>query len=329
MNGYDPTRRLDLEIARLIGEPINTQLPVPVAISEIADTFTAEPGEHAWRIKNLDNTADIVLDVDANGVITPVKRTPLTDVELTFKGLNSKMDYVLVEDVLNKVDTNALARRKEAISRGMDKTELKIILDALLTPTNDVFPFNEVGGYSVTVASGDDLYDIFFKAKHGIEDYGDNYHALVGSTVKEKIDTYDKDNATTFNYNLTLMDRLAKVGISARKIFGKVSRLSNETETDLLDKKKMVLVARDSTISEGKPIQFVRRKINPAIAQLMGADVDSAQRAIMVGQVPVIVEVSGIKENVLGYSVYGYESVVIAVKNPKAIAIADLTTILT
>jgi hypothetical protein len=61
----------------------------------------------------------------------------------------------------------------------------------------------------------------------------------------------------------------------------------------------------------------------------MGADVDSAQRAIMVGQVPVIVEVSGIKENVLGYSVYGYESVVIAVKNPKAIAIADLTTILT
>jgi hypothetical protein len=329
MDGYDPTRRLDLEIARLLGEPINTQLPVPVAISEIADTFTAEPGEHIWRIKNLDNTPDIILDVDPNGVITPVKRTPLTDVELTFKGLNSKMDYVLVEDVLNKVDTNALARRKEAISRGMDKTELKTIIDALLTPTNEVFPHNEVGGYVVTVESGDDLYDVFFKAKHGVEDYGDNYHALVGGTVKEKIDTYDKDNVTTFNYNITLMDRLAKVGISLRKIFGKVSRNASETETDLLDKKKLILVARDSTIAEGKPIQFVRRKINPAIAQLMGADVDSAQRAIMVGQVPVIVEVSGTKENVLGYSVYGYESVVIAVKNPRAIATADVTGILT
>lgn len=328
MDGYDPTRRLDLEIARLLGEPINTQLPVPVPISEIADTFTAEAGEHVWRIKNLDNTADVILNVNANGVITPVKRTPLTDVELTFSGLNSKMDYVLVEDVLNKVDTNALARRKEAISRGMDKSELKIILDALLTPTNEVFPYNEVGGYVVNVASGEDIYDVFFKAKHGIEDYGDNYHALVGSTVKEKIDTYDKDNATSFNYNITLLDRLAKVGISIRKIFGKVSRVAGETETDLLDKKKMIIVARDSTISEGKPIQFVRRKINPAIAQLMGADVDKAQRAIMVGQAPVIVEVSGSKENVLGYSVYGYESIVIAVKNPKAIATADLSGIL-
>lgn len=329
MDTDNPSRRLDLEIAKLLGEPINTQLPVPVPISEIADTFTAEAGEHVWRIKNLDNTADVVLNVNANGVITPVKRTPLTDVELTFSGLNSKMDYVLVEDVLNKVDTNALARRKEAISRGMDKTELKIILDALLTPTNEVFPHNEVGGFIVTIDSGDDIYDVFFKAKHGVEDYGDNYHALVGSTVKERIDTYDKDNATSFNYNVTLRDRLAKVGITIRKIFGSVSRNVGETETTLLDKKKMILVARDSTISEGKPIQFVRRKINPSIAKLMGADVDTAQRAVMVGQVPVIVEVSGTKENVLGYSVYGYESVVIAVKNPKAIATADLTGILT
>jgi len=329
MDGDNPSRRLDLEIAKLLGEPINTQLPVPVPISEIADTFTAEAGEHVWRIKNLDNTADVVLNVNANGVITPVKRTPLTDVELTFGGLNSKLDYVLVEDVLNKIDTNALARRKEAISRGMDKTELKIILDALLTPTNEVFPHNEVGGFIVTIDSGDDIYDVFFKAKHGVEDYGDNYHALVGSTVKERIDTYDKDNATSFNYNVTLRDRLAKVGITVRKIFGNVSRDVGETQTNLLDKKKMILVARDSTIAEGKPIQFVRRKINPSIAKLMGADVDTAQRAVMVGQVPVIVEVSGTKENVLGYSVYGYESVVIAVKNPKAIATADLTGILT
>lgn len=328
MENYDPTRRLDLEIARLLGEPINTQLPVPVAISEIADTFTAEAGEHVWRIKNLDETADVVLAVDANGIITPVKRTPLTDVELTFTGLNSKLDYVLVEDVLNKVDTNALARRKEAISRGMDKRELKIILDALLTPTNSVFPHNEVGGYSVSVVSGDDIYDVFFKAKHGVEDYGDDFHALVGTTVKEKIDTYDKDNATSFNYNVTLMDRLAKVGIGVRKIFGKVSTATDETEASLLDSKKMVLVARNSTIAEGKPIQFVRRKINPAIAKLMGADVDMAQRAVIVSQTPVPINTSGTTDLVLGYAVYGYESVVIAVKNPKAIATADLTSIL-
>lgn len=324
----DYSRRMDLEIAKLIGEPINTQLPVAVPISEIADVFTAEAGEHVWRLKNLDETADVVLDVDSDGVITPVKRTPLQDVELSFSGLNSKMEYVLVEDVLNKVDTNALARRKESITRGMDKKELKIILDALLTPTNAVFPYNEVGGYSVSVASGDDIYDVFMKAKHGIEDYGDSFHSLVGNTVKEKIDTYDKDNVTSFNYNINLMDRLGKVDISVRKIFGKVSTATNEAETALLDAKKMVLVAKNSTIAEGKPIQFVRRNIDPQIAQLMGAEVDASQRALMVGQVPVQVEVSGSQRNVLGYSIYGYESVVIAVKNPKAIATADLTSIL-
>ena len=319
---------LHLEIAKLLGEPINTQLPVPVALAEIADTDTAEPGEHAWRLKDLDEDVDVVLNVDANGVITPVKRTPLTDVELTFSGLNSKLEYVLVEDVLNKVDTNALARRKASITRGMDKRELKIILDAILSPSSSQFPSNEVGGFSTTVSSGDDIYDVFMAAKHGIEDYGDDYVALVGSTVKEKIDTYDKDNATSFNYNVTLSDRLAKVGIQVRKIFGKVSTATNESESALLNAKKMILVARNSTIANGKPIEFVRRKISPEIAKLMGADVDNAQRAIIVGMTPVHVEVSGSMQNVLGYSVYGYESVVMCVKNPKAIATADLSTII-
>jgi len=328
LNEFDPNRRYDLEIAKLINEPINTQLPCAVAITEIADVYTAEPGEHVWRIKNLDNTADIVLSVDANGILTPVKRTPLQDVELAFSGFNSKLEYVLLEDVLNKVDTDALSRRKESITRGMDKKEVKLILDAILTPTNAVFPHNKVGGYTVSIESGDDIYDVYFKAKHGVEDYGDNYSSLVGSTVKEKIDTYDKDNVTTFNYNIVLTDRLAKIGVSVRKVFGKVSVASNEAEVDLLDKKTMILVAKDSTITDGKPIQFVRRKISPAIAKWMGVNPDSAQRAIIVGNTPVVINTAGVTDQVLGFSVVGYESFVMCIKNPYAIATADLTSIL-
>ncbi len=319
---------LHLEIAKLIGSPINTQLPVAVELSAIADVFTVEPGEHAWRVKDLDETADVVLNIDSNGVITPVKRSPLTDVELTFTGLNSKLEYVLVDEVLNRIDTNALARRKESITRGMDKAEIKIILDALLTPTNATFPYNETTPYQVTVDSGDDIYDVVLKAKHGIEDYGDNYVALVGSTVKEKIDTYDKDNASSFNYNITLTARLRELGIDVMKVFGKVSRASNETETSLLDAKTMILVARNSRIAEGKPIKFVRRKISPQIAQQMGVDVDNAQRAVMVHPAPVQVEVSGSNQNVYGYAVHGYESIVMCVTNPKAIATADLGDII-
>jgi hypothetical protein len=41
-------RDITLEIASLIGQPINIQLPVPVELQAIADTFTANPGEKIW-----------------------------------------------------------------------------------------------------------------------------------------------------------------------------------------------------------------------------------------------------------------------------------------
>ena len=316
-------KEVSLEISKLIGEPVNPQLPVPVELAEIADTFTAEPGEHVWRYQNIDDTADVILDVDSAGLITPKKRTPLNDVELTFKGLNSKLEYVLVEDVLNKVDTNALARRKESISRGMDKREMKAILDALVTPSNVYFPHNKVTNNEVTVASGDDLYDVIMAMKHKVEDYGDEYVLLVGSAVKEAIDTFDKDNVASFNYNINLMSRLREVGINVLKIFGKVSAIDAETEVALLDANKLILVAKNSRVAEGKPIKFVRRRISSDIAQMMGADVDSAQRAVIVHPTPV--QDSG---NRLAFGVYGYESNIFCVTNPYAIVYADASVIL-
>ncbi len=316
-------REMSLEVAQLIGEPINTQLPVAVELSAIADTFTAEPGEHVWRYQNLDETADVVLVVDANGLITPKKRTPLNDIELTFQGVNSKLEYVLVEDVLNKVDTNALGRRKESISRAMDKREVKTILDAILTPSNTYFPHNEVDNNEVVPVSGDDLYDVIMAMKHKVEDYGDNYVLLVGSAVKEKIDLYSKDNATSFNYDVGLIAKLRELGMDVMKIFGKVSLVDAETEVALLDANKMILVAKNSRIAEGKPIKFVRRKISAEVARMMGASVDNTQRAVIVQPTPV--QDSG---NRLAFGVMGYESTIFVITNPKAISVADATLVL-
>jgi len=91
-----PDKNIVLEVSKLVGEPINKQLPVPVEISAIADVFTAEPGEKVWRYTAFDTSLDTVLAVDANGAITVVKRTPTGDAELTFDGLNSKLEYVTI-----------------------------------------------------------------------------------------------------------------------------------------------------------------------------------------------------------------------------------------
>lgn len=311
-----------MEVAQLIGQPINTQLPVAFELAAIADTFVAAPGEHVWRYSGMETTADVVLAVDGtNGAITQVKRSPLDDVELTFTGLNSKQEYVLVDSVLATPDLNILARRKESITRGMDKREVQLIIAAILANTSGYLPGVNCSEY--TVASGDDLYDAIIGMKHDVEDYGDQYVLLCGSRVKEEIDTYDKEQAATLNYNVTLTAKLRELGIEVVKVFGMVSSASNEAETAIMHTQKAILIAKNSRIAEGKPIKFVRRQLNPAIAQLMGCEVDKAQRGLWVGQTPV--NVAG--TNTLAFSVFGYESVIFCITNPKAICLCDLSSI--
>ena len=318
-------RRVDLEIAKLIGEPINYQLPVPVEIKAIANIETVEPGEKLWRYTNVDTDLDTILVVDTtDGKLIQVKRSPLGTTEISFQGLNSKKEYVLVDAVLASTDTNVLGRKKDAIVRGMDKRELKLILDGIEANTNT--PGN-ANTQSYTIVSGDDVYDAIMAIKHLVEDYGDGYVLLCGSAVKEAIDNYDKANASTFNYNVTLTAKLRELGIEVVKIFGKVESTDGGGEQALLNTNHMILIAKNSRVAMGKPIWFVRRKINAEIASMMGANVDDAQRAIMVGHVPEIVDFCGNSSNVLGFSVVGYESIIFAIPNPKMIVTCDATSV--
>lgn len=331
-----------LELSKLIGEPINPSLNNPVEITAMADVSTAEPGEKVWRYDAYDTDPDQILDVDTtNGAITLVKRTPMSDTQLTFKGLNSNLEWVLVDAVLSSPDVNVLGRKKARISSAMDKLELRCILNAILDGKTP----GMVGGthamedavQTPSLASGDDLYDIIIKMKHQVEDYGDNYLFLAGSTIKEKIDTFDKDYAGSFNYNVTLNAKLKELGIDIMKVYGTVKwtgglhnigsggYADDSSVTALLNATKAILIARNSRITDGKPIKFVRRKINADIAKLMGAEVDKAQRALIVNPTPI----NNAGTNTLGYGVYGYESIVWAITNAYAISkTGDLTAYL-
>lgn len=306
-----------MNVAKVIGEPINPNLPVPVEISAIANIDIANPGEKVYRFDDIDTRVDTILAVNTStGAITQVKVSPLGDTEVAFSHLNSEMLYVLISDVLDSIDTDVLGRKKGRISHGMDKKELKSILDACIA-RSALGESNIV--QQVVPETGDDVYDLIIKMKHLLEDYGDNYVLLEGSTIKEKIDTYDKDKASSFNYNVTLKQQLAQWGIKELKIFGTLeATTSGGSGAVLLDKNKMILIAINSRIASGKPITFVRRRIPPEIAQLMGADVDNAQRALWIGDTPV--NVTG--TDTLGFSVLGYESVVMAITNPYAIVVS-------
>jgi hypothetical protein len=222
---------------------------------------------------------------------------------LTFSGLQSKLEYVLIDEILPAADQNALARKKVAITRAMDKQELKRILDAVLL----------VASQEVTLDSGEDLYDGIVKMVHKVEDYADNYVLLCGSTIKEKIDVYDKVNADNFNYRVGLTEMLAKFGITVIKVIGSVNG------GKVLANGKCILVGRNSSLAQGKPITFVRRLMSPEIAKLMNSE--SAERAISVAQAPTVINADG--KNTLGYAVFGYESIIETITNYRALSWSD------
>jgi hypothetical protein len=317
-------KNIYLEIAKLLGQPINYQLPVPVELSAIADTDTVEPGEKVWVYDDVDTDVDTILAVNTStGKIEVKKRDPLGETELSFTSLNSQLEYVLVDAVLQSPDTQVLARKKEAITRGMDKRELKLILDAIETISGgsvEIPASESIQSYDAT--SNEDLYDVIVAMKQLVEDYGDGYVLLCSSQVKSKLDTYDKDNASSFNYRIGIDETLRRLGIEVVKVFGKVELTVGGGEKSLITDNYMMLIAKNSRVTAGKPIKFVRRKINADIAKLMGADVDNAQRATFTNPTPVNVPGTG---NVLAYGVYGYESVVFAITNPKAIVVSDAT----
>lgn len=297
--------RNDMVIAQVMGQPIDPNLKVPVALSEIANIETAQPGEMVRIFNNSaeDTNVDDIYAVDANGGLTLHKVSPVTPATLAFDGLSSKLEYVLLDEILPAPDQMALGRKKAAISRAMDKQEVKRIVDGCLG-----LVYQEVDA-----ASGEDLYDVIVKMVHTVEDYADNYVLLVGSTIKEKIDTYDKEKVTSFNYRIGLKEYLANAGITVIKMTGKVNGAA------ILAATKAILVGRDSSLAQGRPITFVRRMISPEVAAQMG--VESGERLISVAQAPTIINAAG--KNTLGYGCFGYESIIETIVNYRAICWSD------
>ena len=298
--------RPDVLIAKVIGQPIDSSLPTPVLVSMIADVETAEPGEDVYVFTAYDDNVDVIYTAGDAGELTSLKVSPQGATLLTFVGLQTDLKYVTVNEILDSKDQSTLARKKSAITRTMDKEEVVRMLTAI----------QNVATQEVALVSGEDIYDGILKMVHKIEDFGDNYVLICGSTVSEKIDTYDKDNVSNFQYRIGLKETMTQLGITKIKVpaYAKV-QLDSGAYAPVVAAHSAIMVAIDSQLKVGKPILFVRRKINPEIAAGMGINPDEAFRLISVAQTPTIINNS---KNILGYGCFGYENLIEAIVNYKA-----------
>ena len=300
----------NLEIAKTIGQPIDAALPVPFEISAICDIETAEFGEDVHYFAAYDTNVDIVYTASDSGEITSNKKGVTAATALTFVGLQSDLAYVTINELNDSKDQSGLARKKAAITRSMDKYEVKRLLDVLLAITQQ----------EVELATADDIYSGIMKMAHKVIDYGDNFVLLAGSTVWEAINSYDRDNVGTFNYRLGIREMLKDFGIELIKVTGSVAIDTTSSDALVLSATKAILVARDSKLVKGKPCLFVRRRISPEVATQLGIPADQAERLITtIGGLQVINN----HKNILGFGVVGYECNIQAVTNYLAIAWCD------
>lgn len=300
-----------VEIAKVIGQPLDSNIPVPVELTEICDLETAEFGEDIYYFSAYDDNTDTVYTSADSGEITSNKKTVSGATALTFVGRQSDLAYVTINELQDSKDQSALGRKKLAITRSMDKDDVKRVLDLILA----------VASQEVEATTGEDLYDAILKMIHKVVDFGDNFILLVGSTVWEAINSYDKDNVSTFHYKISIKEMLTDNGIKLVKVTGSTITLDSGSALPVLAATKGIMVARNSKLNVGgKPCLFVRRRINPEVAALLGIEPDKAQRLITtIGGLQVINN----SKNILGYGVVGYEAVIQAITNYKAIAWCD------
>jgi hypothetical protein len=296
---------------QLINEPIDPNLRCPVELVDIVNYRESEPGEtiEYFASSAQDRAADDIYAADANGAITYHKVALKAVTALTFVGLQSKLETVLIDEILNSKDQTALAQKKDSIIRAMDCEEVRRILNLVLA----------VASQEVEKASGEDLLDVIINMKQKVSNYATDYILLVASDVMDEIEEYDKANVTTFNYKMSIMEEIAKLGIKkVVKVLGNSGYAAGDTP--VIANGKAILVGRNSGIAKGRPITFLRRKFSKEIAELCGAQ-EGAVRLIDVAKTPTPINAGG--TNTLGYGVFGYESIIQVLTNFRAVSWSD------
>jgi hypothetical protein len=296
---------------QLINTPIDPNLHVPLAIEEIVNYREADPGETVeyFASSAQDRASDDIYVADANGTITFHKVALKSTTALTFVGLQSNLETVLIDEIMNSKDQTAIAQKKDAIIRAMDNEEVRLCLNLVLAASTQ----------EVNKDTGEDLLDVIIKMKQKISKYSTDYILLVASDVMDKIESYDKDNVTTFNYKMSILEEIAKLGITKIvKVVGDSGLAGGSTP--VLADGKAILVGRNSQLAKGRPIFFTRRKFSKDIAELCGAT-EGAVRLVKFLESPYPINAGN--ANTLGYSVYGYEQKIQCLTNFRAVSWTD------
>lgn len=291
-----------LEIARILGQPVDPKKPYPELVELICDTDTAEPNEYVYYFDVLAET-DTIYTITSTGAVTTTNVAPDTPASLTFADFASDEYYVKLTDLASAKE-RTLARKVQTINRSLNALESQ----KLIATIDAAVP----SGNKFTLASGATrfTYERLVTMIDAVTDYADSYVLLAGTTVDKDIKLWDwNDNKYT-----SLASALKDLNVTIIRQFGSVT--IDGTPTTILDATYAYLIGLNTNI--GKPCIFVRKKLSDI--DLLGGAIkengEKPERLIFVSPNPVQVSTT----RYLAVGITGFEEVALAVVNIYALA---------
>ena len=291
-----------LEIARIIGEPVDPRKPYPDIVNAICDIDSASPDEYTYYFDVLSET-DTIYTTVASGV-TQTNVSPDTPALLTFVDLASPEYYVKITDLASAKE-KTLARKTKTINRALNAYETYKVIDLMNSAA-----VTEGNVEALTSGATHFTYENLVDMMDNIIDYGSSYSLVAGTLIDKDIKLWNwKDN----KYQ-SLSTAFKDLGVDVTRINQTVT--IDSVSTSALASTNAFLVAKDN--ENGKPLLFVRKELNDI--DFLGGTItsvgDRPQRLVFVSPNPVTVTGSA---RYLAIGITGYEQIAAAVTNVKGI----------
>lgn len=306
-----------LEVARIIGQPLDPRKPYPQIVEECCETDTAEPEDYIYYFDVLVETEKVYV-ITGTGAVTQEYVTLDTPVQLQFVDVASPEYYIKLTDFASRKE-DVIARKKRTINWALNSYEswrIIQLLDAAATTS----------GHTNTLESGFTRFNYpeLISMLEDVQDYGDDYLLLVGARIDKDMLLWNWND----DKNQSVIEAWKELGIKKIKmsLAGSAQTFAYHTgvsgdvleTTNILATNTAYLLARDNAGGLGKPLLFVRKKLDSVktLGGVISEDGVAPERLVFVSPNPITVTSTA---RYLAVGLTGYEQIASAVVNPYAV----------
>ena len=280
------------QVASILNESYDPELPIAEMISAIMNTASAEPHESVYYFTPTLPVKKVYL-LTSNCNVTQEAVTPASKNTLAFTSIVTPSYWICLDDLLNG-DMNILDLYAETIQEALNREEIYAVLalvDAAAIARGNVFGLD----------SGKLKFDYpkLVEMRKAIRKYGRKLVLITGPNVTEDVELmqYDANKFSPVNIK-DVVDMWIPVEDLQVTIGG--------AATDVIDADTAYLVAVSDS-KANKPGYFVRRKINAAILSgTTDTTMVAKERAVIVsGMIQPLGTVESFSKGLAGFEQVG------------------------